>query len=141
MINQIQDLVRFYAQKYHVPITDLIDSWQAESWDREGLAVALPRNASVTKNIADMQVLYEPMFAKFLPGDLVTCDDLAVARVGKQWLVLLIWPKNASALSLVRKLIDQHLPKICREYRHRQKDALIESIEGCVSDRKRELSS
>ena len=28
MIQQIQDLVRFYSQKYHVPITDLTDSWQ-----------------------------------------------------------------------------------------------------------------
>jgi hypothetical protein len=141
MITQIQDLLRFYAQKYHVPITDLTDSWQAESWSREGLAVALPGNGAITKNIADMTVLHEPSFAKMLPGDLIVCDDVPVARIGKQWLVLLIWPKNPSALSFVRKLIDQHLPKICRQYRHQQKDALIESIEGCVSDRKRELQA
>ncbi|HEY3294965.1 MAG TPA: hypothetical protein VGL38_05985 [bacterium] len=141
MIQQIQDLTRFYAQKYHVPITDLTDSWQVESWDREGLAVVLPSNSTVTKTIADMSVLHEPTFAKFLPGDLITCDDAPVARIGKQWLVLLIWPKNAPALSFVRKLIDQHLPKICRAYRHQQKDLLVESIAGCVSDRKRELQS
>jgi hypothetical protein len=141
MIQQIEDVVRFFAQKYHVPIQVLSDQWQAESWDREGLAVVLPSSSAVTKTIADMLVLHEPAFAKFLPGDLITCDDAPVARIGKQWLVLLIWPKNAPALSFVRKLIDQHLPKICRQYRHQQKDALIESIEGCVSDRKRELQS
>jgi hypothetical protein len=141
MIQQIQDLLRFYAQKYHVPISDLTDSWQAESWDRTGLAVALPGNCSTTKKIADMTVLHDPSFAKFLPGDLITCDEVPVARIGKQWLVLLIWPKNTPALSFVRKLIDQHLPKISREYRHQQKDLLVESITGCVQDRKRELAS
>lgn len=141
MIQQIQDLLRFYAQKYHVPISDLTDSWQAESWDRTGLAVALPGNSTTTKKIADMTVLHDPGFAKFLPGDLIVCDDVPVARIGKLWLVLLIWPKNPSALSFVRKLIDQHLPKICREYRHQQKDVLVESIAGCVKDRKSELQS
>jgi hypothetical protein len=141
VINQIQDVLKFFSQKYHVPITDLTDSWQAESWDREGLAVALPGNSATTKNIADMVVLHEPTFAKFLPGDLITCDDVPVARVGKQWLVFLIWPKNAQALSFVRMLIDQRLPGLCRAYRHQQKDVLIESIAGCVQDRKRELQA
>ncbi len=141
MIQHIQDLVRFYSQKYHCPVVDLTDSWQVESWDRNGLAVALPSNSTTTKNIADMTVLHEPSFAKMLPGDLIVCDDIPVARIGKQWLVLLIWPKNPSALSFVRKIIDQHLPKICREYRRRQKDLLVESITGCVEDRKRELQS
>jgi hypothetical protein len=141
MIQQIQDLLRFYAQKYHVPIVDLTDSWQAESWDRTGLAVALPGNSTTTKHIADMVVLHEPGFAKFLPGDLIVCDEVPVARIGKQWFILLIWPKNAPALSFVRKLIEEHLPKICREYRHRQKDLLVESITGCVEDRRRELQA
>lgn len=141
MITQIQDLVRFYSHKYHTPIEVLSDSWQAESWDRTGVAVALPSNSAHTKSIADMVVLHEPGFAKYLPGDLITCDDIPVARIGKTWLIFLIWPKNPTALSFVRKLIDRHLPRLCRAYRHEQKDALIESVEGCVSDRKRELSS
>jgi hypothetical protein len=141
MIQQIQDLVRFYAQKYHVPIAVLTDAWQAESWDRNGLAVALPGNSANAAEIVDMAVLHEPGFAKMLPGDLITCDDVPVARVGKQWLVFLIWPKNAAALAFVRKLIDQHLPRLCRAYRHQQKDLLVESITGCVQDRKRELQA
>jgi hypothetical protein len=141
MIQQIQDLVRFYSQKYHVPITDLTDSWQVECWDRSGLAVALPGNSSTTKTIADMVVIQDASFAKQLPGDLIVCDDVPVARVGRQWLVLLIWPKNPPALSFIRKLIDQHLPKICRQYRHEQKDLLVEKIADCVQDRKRELQS
>ena len=141
MLLQIQDLTRFYAQKYHVPIADLTDTWQVDSWDREGLAVALPSHSATTKTIADMVVLHEPEFAKALPGDLVTLDDVPVARIGKQWLVLLIWPKNPPALSFVRKLIDQHLPRICRQYRHQMKDTLVESIASCVHDRKRELQS
>ncbi|MCC6477563.1 hypothetical protein IT157_10960 [bacterium] len=141
MIQQIQDLVRFYSHKYHVPITCLTDSWQVEGWDHSGLAVALPSNSSTAKAIADMIVIHDPSFAKQLGGDLIVCDDVPVARVGKQWLVLLIWPKNPPALSFVRKLIDQHLPKLCRQYRHEQKDLLIESVESCVQDRRRELQA
>ena len=82
-----------------MPIADLTDTWQVDHWDREGLAVALPSHSATTKTIGDMVVLHEPDFAKSLPGDLVTLDDVPVARIGKQWLVLLIWPKNPPALS------------------------------------------
>jgi hypothetical protein len=141
MIQQIEDLVRFYSHRHHVPITCPTDSWQLDLWNGQGIVVALPGNSTVTKTIADMVVLHEANFAKMLSGDLIACGDVPVARVGKQWLVFLIWPKNPSALAFVRKLIDQHLPRICRQYRHQQKDMLIESITGCVQDRKRELSS
>jgi len=141
MIEQIEDLARFYSQKCHVPIAVLTDSWQVESWDRSGLAVALPGNATSSKRISAMVVLHEPDFAKTLPGDLVVVDDVPVARVGKQWLVLLFWPKNTPALALVRKLVDQHLPRICRQYRREMREQMVESIGHCVHDRKRELQS
>ena len=98
-------------------------------------------NSSSTKTIADMIVLHDPIFAKQLSGDLIVCDDVPVARVGSQCLILLIWPKNPAALAFVRKIIDQHLPKICRKYRHTMKDTLIDTIAGCVKDRRRELQS
>jgi hypothetical protein len=139
MIQQIEDLVRFYSHKYHVPIACPTDSWQLDLWNGQGIVVALPGNSTVTKTIADMVVLHEPNFAKMLSGDLIVFDDMPVARIGKQWLVLLIWPKNPSALAFVRKIIDQHLPRICRKYRHQQKDLLVESFESCVQDRRREL--
>ncbi|HEY3294036.1 MAG TPA: hypothetical protein VGL38_01205 [bacterium] len=141
MIQQIQDLVRFYAQKHHVPIQVLSDQWQTESWDREGLAVTIPSNATVTKTIGDMAILHEPSFAKFLPGNLITCDEMPVARIGKQWLVLLFCSQHPPAISFAKQLLDQHLPKLCRTYRHEHKNQLVEAIAGCVGDRKRELQS
>jgi hypothetical protein len=141
MIEQIEELVRFYSHKHHAPITVLTDSWQVESRDRQGLAVALPGNSTTSKQIADMLVLHEPSFAKQLPGDLAVVDDVPVARVGKQWLVLLLWPKNAPALAFARKLVDQHLPRRCRQFRHEVRDSLVDAIASCVHDRKRELQS
>lgn len=141
MIRQIEDLVRFYAQKFHVPVVLLTDGWQVETWNREGLAVALPEGAGTTKNIADMVVGLDADFARALGGDLIVCDDVPVARVGTHWLVFLIWPKNPPALAFARRLIDQHLPQLCRKYRHEQRDLLVSSLTGCVTDRRRELQS
>jgi hypothetical protein len=141
MTNQIQDLVRFYAQKYHVPITLLSDSSQVESWDSTGLVVALPSQATLPKTIADLAVLYDANLAKNLQGDLITLDDVPMARVGRHWIVMLFCSQHPPAINFARKVIDQHLPRLCRKYRHEQKNALVESMADCVQDRRRELQS
>jgi hypothetical protein len=141
MINQIQDLVRFYSQKFHAPIDVLSEAWQAENWDRTGLIVMLPCQATMTKTIGDMALMHDAGFVKQLKGDLVTLDDVPVARVGKNWIVLLFCSQHPPAITFARKLLDQHLPKLCRVYRHEHKNQLVESIASCVQDRKRELQS
>ncbi len=141
MIQQIQEVVRYYSHKYHVPIALLTDAWQVESWDREGITVAIPGHSATSKTMGDMLVLHELDFAKQLPGDLIVCDEVPVARIGKNWLVFLIHPKNPPALAFMRTLIDQQLPRMCRQYRHAQRDQLVSSIATCVQDRKRELQS
>ena len=141
MIRQIQDLVSFYTQKFHVPIVFLTDNYAVECWDRQGLVVALPESAGAAKNIADMMVSVDREFGKSLSGDLVVCDDEPVARIGKQWLVFLIMPKNPPALAFVRRLIDQHVPRLARVYKHDMRDQVVTAIANCVTDRKRELQS
>jgi hypothetical protein len=141
MIQQIEDLCRFYAQRYHVPVTCLADSWQVDAWDHSGLAVALPGNGTVTKQLGDAIFLHEPAFAKIIIGDIIVIDDMPIARISKQCIVSLIWPKNLPAVALVRRIIDQHLPRLCRQYRHAMRDQLVEAISTCVHDRKRELQS
>jgi hypothetical protein len=141
MITQIQDLVRFYSQKYHVPITVLPDAWQVECWDRLGLLVALPSQAAVTKTVNDMAFMHDAGFAKQLRGDLVTMEDLPIARVGNQWIALLFCSQHPPAIAFARRLLDQYLPMLCRVYRHEHKNQLVESIASCVQDRKRELQS
>ena len=49
--------------------------------------------------------------------------------------------EESAGAVVCRKLIDQHLPRLCRQYRHQMKDMLVESIASCVHDRKRELQS
>jgi hypothetical protein len=141
MIEQIEELVRFYSHQHHVPIGVQTDSYQVETWDRSGLAVAMPGDSTTSRKIGNMLVLHQPDFAKSLSGDLVVIDDMPVARVGKQWLVLLLWPKNTPALAFACKIVDQHLPRICRQYRREMREQLVESIGHCVHDRKRELQS
>jgi hypothetical protein len=141
MIRQIQDVLSFHSQKWHVPVVRLPDSYSLQCWDRHGLAVALPEGASTAKNIADMLVGVDREFGKDLGGDLITCDEVPVARVGKQWLVVLITPKNPPALAFVRKLIDQHIPRLARAYKHEMRDLLVNAVTNCVIDRKRELQS
>jgi hypothetical protein len=76
MTRQIEDLAKYYAQLYHTPILLFTDSWQVESWDRNGIAIVLPSDADNARTVT-----------KLLPGDLVVVDDLPVARIGACWLV------------------------------------------------------
>lgn len=140
MIQALQELVRFFSQKHHTPIQVLSDSRQVDAWDRSGLVVAIPGQAAVTKTPGELAVMYDAAFAQELTGDPVTLDDLPVARIGPNWIVLLFHSHHPPAVAFARRLIEQHLPGLCRRYRRSQKDLLIEAITGCVIDRKRELT-
>lgn len=131
MIRQLQDLITFWSQKWHVPITIATDKWETESWQRNDLLVGIP--CDKTDGIA--------MAMHLGNGDLIVADDAPCARFGKTWFVLLNPVNTPTELALARKLIDQHLPGMCRRYRHEQRDLLVSSLTGCVQDRKRELQS
>ena len=130
MTRQIQDLVQFFAQHHHVPISLFTESWQIETWDRHGIAVVMPSDAENARAIT-----------KLLPGDLVVVEDVPVARISRQWLVFFMWHTNRGNTELARKLIDQHLPRMCRTYRHEMRDQLVTGITSCVQDRRKELQS
>ena len=141
MRQQIHELVQYHAQKQHVPVVLLPDNYLTGYWDKRGLAVAIPEANAPTKQIADMVLGWDPDFGKALPGDLIVCEDIPVARLGERWLVVLITPKNPPALAFIRKLVDQHLPRMARIYKRQMRDQLLASIASCVMDRKRELQS
>lgn len=130
MTQRIEDLVQFYAQKFHVPLTLFTDSWQVENWDKQGIAIVLPSDAENARAIT-----------KLLPGDLVVVNDTPVARISKQWLVLFMWANDPESAMQVRTFIDHKLPRLCRQYRHEMRGALVTSVAECVKDRKRELQS
>ncbi len=130
MIKQIETLTAFYATKFHVPIELFTCAWQVREWNRSGIAVVLPSSAEDARETS-----------KTLTGDLFVVDETPVARLGSNWLVMFMWHLQEDRFDLARRLIDQHLPKMCRSCRHEQRDALIESITSCVQERRRELQS
>ncbi|MBI5060551.1 hypothetical protein HZB60_12325 [candidate division KSB1 bacterium] len=141
MIEQIKDLLRFYSQRYHVPIDLLVEAHQIDAWDRNGLIVAMPMSGPAELLLGEAIFHFDPEFGLKLRGDLLVQNAQSVGRSGKTWLALHLCPVNASASAFVRNVIDQQLPRMCREYRHEQKDALVDAIASCVQDRKRELQS
>jgi hypothetical protein len=66
MIRQLQDLITFWSQKWHVPITIETDKWEVEGWQHNDLLVGIPCDK------ADGVAM-----AKHLGGgDLVVVDDV-----------------------------------------------------------------
>lgn len=130
MIHQIQDLINFWSQKWHVPITVATDKWEVERWERSDLLVGIP--CAKEDGIA---------MAKHLSGDLIVIDNVPYARLGKTWFLVSNPIQSPSELAMIRKVLDQHMPRLCRQYRHEQRDLLVGSLTGCVQNRKRELQS
>lgn len=130
MIRQIELLAQFHATKYHVPIELFTHAWQVQEWTRNSIAIVLPSSADDAREIA-----------KILTGDLVVLEETPVARLGPNWLVMFMWHLQEQRTDLACKLIDRHIPRLCRAYRHEQRDALIESLGSCVQERRRELQS
>ena len=131
MIRQLQDLITFWSQKWHVPIKIATDKWETESWQRNDLFVGIPCDKA--DGIA--------MAKQLGMGDLIVVNDLPCARIGQTWLQLLNPIKSPTELAMARRIIDQRLPGMCRQYRHEQRDLLVSSLTSCVADRKRELQS
>ena len=130
MQNHYSDLVRFYAQKFNVPIEILSTQWDVDCWNQNSIAVVIPSDAEAARSIS-----------KVLQGDLVVIDDTPAARVGSNWILVFMWHLDRSRFGLFQKLMDSHLPRMCREFRKSIRDRMIQQFTSCVSDRKRELVS
>ena len=143
MISAIRELVQFYSQQYHVPIECACEIWELDTWDQNGLLVAMPESTDDAndKRIEKLMFGHDPEFGKKLGGDLIVMHDLPMVRVGKQWIVFLFLPTNKAATELARRMLEERLPRMCREYRHVMRDQLVTGITGCVKDRKKELQS
>lgn len=141
MNENYSELIQFYSQKLNVPIELVRQPWQLECRDKHQIAVGLPCEVNEHRVIGDMIVAMNPDFGKCIGGDLIVVEDVPVARVSEFALLILFTPKNPTAQAFVRGLIDDRLPKLCRNFRKSIRDQMIEKYTGCVSDRKRELLS
>jgi hypothetical protein len=141
MIQTLRELLRFYSHKYHVPIQLFTDSKDVERWDRTCVLVAMPPDTGQEKILSDLVVCQDPKFARYLGGDPIVLDDDMVARAGQKFLTLCFHPVNDKSWTFATKLVEQHLPKIVRSFRHQQRDDLIESVTACVTDRRKELQA
>jgi hypothetical protein len=143
MISAIRELVQFYAQQFHVPIECASETWELETWDKQGLLIGMPSAtpSGLDKEIDGLKFGHDPAFGKDLGGDFVILHDVRVARVSKQFIIFRILPTNKAASDLARHVLDQYLPRMCRDYRHAMRDQLVGSITECVKDRKKELES
>jgi hypothetical protein len=139
MTNPYQELVQYYSQLHHVPIDFVTEGWQLECQDQQRLLVALPNEPKTHRVFGKMIIAHDPDFGKCVGGDIGVVEDVPMARVGSHSLVLLFQPKNPTAMALARKLIDEHLPRLCRRFRHAMRDQMIEKFTGCVTDHKRDL--
>jgi hypothetical protein len=143
MNSAIKELAAYYRQHYHVPITYASDACEVVDWNEAGILIAMPEvtNDANDKAIDALAFKYDPEFGKQLGGDLVVMHDLPMVRVGKRSIAFLFLPMNKAASDLTHKIVEQHLPRMCRTYRHEMRDQLVTSITECVQDRKKELQS
>jgi hypothetical protein len=143
MISAIRELVQFYSQQFHVPIECVRETWEMETWERQGLLVGMPESTddAIDKKIDKLAFGHDPEFGKQLGGDLVVVHDLPMARIGTRSIVFLFLPTNKAATDLARKMLEERLPRMCRTYRHEMRDQLVTGITECVQDRKKELQS
>jgi hypothetical protein len=143
MISAIKELAAYYRQHYHVPITLASDACDVIDWNDAGIMIAMPAvtNDANDKAIGALAFGHNPEFGKQLSGDLVVIHDLPMVRVAKRSIAFLFLPTNNAATEFARKILEQHLPRMCRTYRHEMRDQLVTSITDCVQDRKKELQS
>lgn len=141
MNSQFSDLIQYHSQLHHVPIELVNQPWQLECLDQHQVVIGLPEDGSKHHVIGDMIVALNPDFGKCAGGDLIIVEDVPVARIGSHFLLLLFVPKNPTAMAFCRKLMDERLPKLCREFRKSIRDQMIGKFTSCVADRKRDLVS
>jgi len=141
MTENLKELVRFYAQKYHVPVHMALDRYGIDLWDRNSILVAMPERSGQAKFVSDLILCQDEAFARHLGGNPVLLDDLVLGRQGTKHLVFCFHPMNDASQAYARQLVESHLPKLARSFRKQLKDDLLERLGSCVHDRKRELQS
>ncbi len=120
---QIRTLCDFYAQKWHTPITLMTKQVDIATWHEGGIAVYI--NAEK-----------DSQFCKDMFGDPLVMESILVGKVSPMWLVLY----GAPRLDVTSNILDAHLPRMCRAFRNKQRQALIETTLTVAAERKQELA-
>lgn len=123
MIEQIRTLIRFYEQKWHVPITLMSQDMDLLCWHEVGIAIRI--NADPVSQ-----------FCKDIVGDPLVMESVLVGKVNSNWLVLY----GAPRVDVTSNILDAHLPRMCRAFRNRQREALIDTMQTVAADRRQELA-
>jgi hypothetical protein len=120
---QISALCDYHAQKWHTPITLITKEYDILGWCEVGIAVHV--NADPKSS-----------FCKSLDAQLLVIESVPVGKVNANWVVLYGKPR----LDVTSKILDQHLPRMCRVFRNQQREALIETMLSVAEERKKELA-
>ncbi len=123
MIEQIRTLIRFYEQKLHTPIALITNANELAEWHEVGVAVYV--NADATSQ-----------FCLDLFGDPLVMESVLIGKVTPTWLVLYGEPR----VDVTSNILDAHLSRMCRAFRHAQRQSLIETLKTVAAERKHELA-
>jgi len=132
MINQ---LAEFYSLKHHIPITVSCYGTGIINWDQESVLLAYPEQCNQMAFLGDTEVPYEPEFGVSLGGMLIQQETIPIARLTDKSLVLLFNPIEEVGTKLAKKIIEDHLRHLSRQFRHQQLDQFVKQIKDYAEGR------
>ena len=141
MFETLRELVRFYAQRFHVPIDLVHQDWEIAGWNEQSVLVGMPDSADRELMLDESRLGYSPAFGSHLPGEEVFIRDVPIARVNEKAFLLLFLPQNQLAEALLRQLVEQHLSRLARNFRRNQLKHFKERIAAHAKDRQEKLES
>ena len=65
----MQELIKYYAQKFHVPFHHAIQSSQLSNWDEKGILFAYPIVTTEEKTVGELTVPYDGSFGEWIAAD------------------------------------------------------------------------
>lgn len=139
MFNTFRELVHFYSQKFNVAMFPIWSNYIVYPENQPGIIVAYATDGE-EKTIGDSLVRYNPEFGKDFEGLLIDIEGIPLIKIGDNFLFLLFKPDNAPAEELMKRLIDEYLPKLARKYKKSLRQQFIHRMMRCATSRKGTLS-
>ncbi|NQU06672.1 MAG: hypothetical protein HQ568_11310 [Calditrichaeota bacterium] len=141
MLNTIRELVQFYAQKYHVAIHTLWETWMVNQDSKPGITVGYPSSAEEQKKLGKLKFNYDPKFGETVEGKVIEIKGLPMLKICERDLLLLFSPTNKPAKDLMKALIDEHLPRLARLFKKGQREQFMSQLTNCANTMKSEMAN
>ncbi|NQU05349.1 MAG: hypothetical protein HQ568_04585 [Calditrichaeota bacterium] len=138
MLNTIRELVQFYAQKYHVAMHTTWENWMVNN-SKPGIIVGYPSSAEKSKKLGKLKFNYDPKFGETVEGKVIEIKGLPMLKIGERDLLLLFSPINKPAKDLMKALIDEHLPRLARQFKKEQREQFMSQLTTCADSMKEEM--